>query len=319
MTAQDPRSLWHGERMTRRAPLPPHLTGGAFRVRDRGFHEASRSRLTASDVQRPFSGVRSVGLDLDHVLGRCRAYEPLLRLGEAFSHSTAAALLGLPLPDRSDSVHVLAAPGTTRARGRDVAGHVASVALPLMLHDGLPVVVPAYVWCQLAAELTLYDLIALGDAVVTGRRRGRVRESPLATLDELRAAAKGWTPRRGTAKLLAALPRVRVGAESPKETHLRLTIVDAGLPEPVPNAPVRLPSGSVVHPDLSYPRRRIAFEYLGDIHRTDRRRWQGDLRRRRDLVAAGWHVVEVTADDLAAHRSAFLRGVRELLARPVGE
>jgi hypothetical protein len=287
-------------------------------VRDHEFHDASRSRLIASDVQRPFTGVRSLDLDLEDVLDRCRAYEPLLRPGEAFSHGTAASLFGLPLPERPDTVHVLAPLGATRARGRGVTGHVASVALPLVHRHGLPVVAPAFVWCQLAGELTLYDLVALADAIATGRRRGQVREPPLATLGELAGAARDWPPRRGTANLLAALPRVREGAESPKETHLRLMMVDAGLPEPVPNAPVRLPSGSVVHPDLSYPLRRIAFEYLGDIHRTDRRRWQDDLRRRRELAAAGWHVVEVTADDLGWNRSAFVSGVRGLLARPFG-
>ncbi len=287
-------------------------------MRDDDFHEASRSRLTASDVQRPFTGVRSVDLDLGDVLGRCRAYEPLLRPGEAFSHSTAVSLFGLPLPEQPDSVHVLAPPGATRARGRRVAGHVAAVAIPTVFHDGLPVVAPAHAWCQLAAELTEYDLVALADAIVTGPRRGQRREAPLATLDELGRAARAWRPRRGTAKLFSALPRVREGAESPKETHLRLMMVDAGLPEPVPNAPVRLPSGSVVHPDLSYPERRIALEYLGDIHRTQRRRWQDDLRRRRALAAIGWHVVEVTADDLGSNRAEFLREVRDLLARTDG-
>ncbi|HEU4756011.1 MAG TPA: hypothetical protein VFS72_05060, partial [Agromyces sp.] len=81
--------------MTRRASLAAHLHGAAFRVRDREFHGASRGRLVASDIQRPFTGVRSLGLDLEDVSARCRAYEPLLRSGEAFSHYTAAAVLGL--------------------------------------------------------------------------------------------------------------------------------------------------------------------------------------------------------------------------------
>src|SRR5690606_13203975 len=98
------------------------------RVRDHEFHNASRGRLRANDMQRPFTGARSVGLDLADVVGRCRAYEPLLRTGEAFSHATAAALLRLPLPDEPVEVHVLALPGATRARGRGVVGHVASVA-----------------------------------------------------------------------------------------------------------------------------------------------------------------------------------------------
>lgn len=305
--------------MTRRAPLAPHLSGAAFRVRDGLFHGTTRSRLRASDLQRPFTAVRSVALDLGDVLDRCRAYEPLLRPGEAFSHETAAALLRLPLPEEPSDVHVLAPAGRTRARGRGVVGHVASVAPPIVLNDGLPVVDPSYVWCQLGNALSVHDLVAIGDAIVTGSRRGEAREPALATVDELREAARRWGARRGSGTIAAALPRIRFGAESPKETHLRLTLVDAGLPEPVPNQPVRLPTGGTVHPDLAYRERRIAFEYLGDTHRTDRRRWQADVRRRRDLAAAGWHVVEVTAEDLTSNRGAFLDGVRRLLDRAAAD
>ena len=305
--------------MTRRAPLAPHLSGAAFRVREELFHGTTRSRLRASDVQRPFTAVRSVALDLGDVLGRCRAYEPLLRPGEAFSHQTAAALLRLPLHEESSDVHVLAPPGKTRARGRGVVGHVASVVPPVVLHDGLPIVAPPSVWCQLGNELSVYDLVAIGDAIVTGSRHGEVREPALATLEELREAATLWGARRGSATIAEALPRIRVGAESRKETHLRLTLVDAGMPEPVPNEPVRLPIGGTVHPDLAYRERRIAFEYLGDTHRTDRRRWQADVRRRRDLAAAGWQVVEVTAEDLSSNRGAFLDGVRSLLDRAAAD
>jgi hypothetical protein len=304
--------------MNRRAPLAPHLIGAAFHVRERDFHGASRGRLRASDVQRPFTAVRSVGLDLDDTASRCRAYEPLLRPGEAFSHATAAAVFQLPMPEQADALHVLAPPGVARARGRGVVGHAASGPVPIVLHDGLPVVTPAQLWCQLANDLSVYDLVALGDAIVTQPRRGEVRTGALATCDELHDAATRWGTRRGARTIAAALPRIRAGAESPKETHLRLALVDAGLPEPVLNEPVRLPSGRVVHPDLAYPAQRIALEYLGDTHRTNRRRWQEDVRRRRELAAAGWWVVEVTAEDLEANRVEFIAGVRDLLARRSG-
>ena len=140
--------------MTRRAPLPPHLAGTAFRVGDHEFHDLSRGRLQAADMQRPFTAVRSIGLDLADAIGRCIAYEPLLRSREAFTHASAAALFRLPLPEEPHAVHVLAPPGLARARGRGVVGHAASVALPVVLHEGLPVVAPALVWCQLANELS---------------------------------------------------------------------------------------------------------------------------------------------------------------------
>ncbi|WP_430645750.1 hypothetical protein [Agromyces sp. GXS1127] len=299
--------------MTRPAPFAPHLVGSAFLVRDREFHASTRSRLRAADVQRPFTAVRSLGLDLDDIVDRCRAYEPLLRTGEAFSHETAAALFRLPLPRTPELIHVLAPTGSVRARGRGVAGHVASVAPPVVAREGLTVVAAAVVWCQLAASLARDDLVALGDAIVTPRRRGEVRGSALASLRELRAAARAWGSRRGARLIAEALPLIRVGAESRRESHLRLVFVDEGLPEPTPNPGVTLAADTVVHPDLADLERRIAFEYLGDIHRTDRRRWQADLRRRRALAAAGWRVVEVTADDLGSKRAAFVAQLRGLL------
>lgn len=264
-------------------------------------------------MQRPFTAVRSLGLDLDDIVDRCRAYEPLLRDGEAFSHETAAALFRLPLPRMPDLIHVLAPTGSVRARGRGVVGHVASVAPPVVVRDGLTVVAPAVVWCQLAAALSRDDLVAVGDAIVTPPRRGEVRGTALAGLGELRAAARAWGSRRGARMIAEALPLVRVGAESRRESHLRLVFVDEGLPEPMPNPAVTLADGEVVHPDLADLARRIAFEYLGDIHRTDRKRWQADLRRRRALAAAGWPVVEVTADDLGPKRGAFVASIRALL------
>lgn len=304
----------HAGRVTRRSPLPPYLSGASFHVADRAFHGASRNRLVAADMQRPFTAVRSVGLDLADVVERCRAYEPLLRPGEAFSHLTAAELFGVPTPGTSHALHLLAPPGATRARGRGVVGHEASVAVPIVLHRDLPVVAPAHVWCQLASTLSPYDLIAVGDAIVTGRRRGVVRAPALASSRDLGSAVEAWGSRRGARALASALPRVRVGAESRRETHTRLVLVDAGLPEPIPNPPVRLANGDVRHPDLAYVQWRIAFEYLGDRHRADRSRWQGDVRRRREFERIGWRVIDVTADDLGPARPEFLASVRGLLA-----
>jgi hypothetical protein len=286
-------------------------------VRDRGFHESTPSRLRASDLQRPFTGVRAIGLDLTVLLERCQAYEPLPRPGEAFSHETAARLYGLPLPDDRVEplpIEVTSPPGVARARSNGVRGHVASVALPLVVHAGLPLVAAAYVWCQLAGGLPVSDLVAVGDAIVTGKRRGSRRETPLATIFELSEAARAWGSRRGARALANALTWVRVGAESRPETHLRLLLVDAGLPEPVPNNPTVLAGGEVLHPDLKYPQWRIVFEYQGDRHRTDRGRWQEDIRRKRAFEGAGWRVIEVTSDDLYVDSVGLLARVHQLIA-----
>lgn len=47
---------------------------------------------------RPFRGVVGFDLDLETIADRCQAFAPLLREGQAFSHTTALALHGAPLP-----------------------------------------------------------------------------------------------------------------------------------------------------------------------------------------------------------------------------
>lgn len=300
--------------MNRRAPLPSHVHGAAFRVRDVDFHGATPSRLRAADLQRPFTAVRSIGLDLDDLVDRCRAYEPLLRPGDAFSHHTAAELYGLPLPERPTSLHVSSPPGAAQARSKGVIGHRSSHELEVTIRHGLPVVPVPLVWCQLGAHLTGPDLVAVGDAIVTGKRIGGTRAPGLAEVVELELALRAWGSGRGARILAWALPRVRVGAESRPESLTRILLTGAGLPEPLLNHPVTVADGEVLHPDLAYPQWRIAFEYEGDGHRTDRRRWQRDIRRHRALEAAGWRVIRVTSDDLFTDPDAFHGRVRDHIA-----
>ncbi|MFC9560721.1 hypothetical protein [Agromyces sp. NPDC056965] len=278
------------------------------------LHESTRSRLRASDVQRPFTAVRSIGLDLGSVLDRCRAYEPLLRGGDAFSHQTAAMLLGAPLPTTSPVLHMIAPPGFVRPRGRGVIGHTSREAVPVVLRLGLPVVEPALVWCQLAATLDRADLVAVGDAFVTGARTRGIRGAALTDQVALAGAVARWASRRGARHLAWALPRVRAGAESRPESLTRLVLVEHGLPEPALNDPTPMVDGSVLHPDLKWEHWRIVLEYEGDGHRTSRTTWQRDIRRKRDFEAAGWTVIRVTSDDLFVDQAAFIRRVRAQIA-----
>jgi hypothetical protein len=250
------------------------------------------------------------------VRGRCLAYEPLLRDGEAFSHATAGILHGLPLPsvfDRSP-IHVLAPPGMTRARSEGVVGHESSTPFTVGLHDGLPVVDAPLAWCQLASMLDREDLVACGDAIVSDVPQRAGRRPALASIDDLRASVLRWGTRRGASALRRAIELVRTGVDSRPETLTRLLIVSAGLPEPEIATPVRLLDGRIVHPDLAYPALRIAFEYEGDEHRGNVRRWRSDIRRREDLEDCGWRVVRITWDDLTTERDAFIARVRRLVA-----
>ncbi|QAY73466.1 DUF559 domain-containing protein [Agromyces protaetiae] len=206
-------------------------------------------------------------------------------------------------------------PGLTRARSRGVVGHEHTDVFAVRFVDVHPVVEPSRAWCQLATLLSHADLVAAGDALVTGARlTGGRRLDPLATLEELEHAARAWAGRRGARALLRALPHVRTGPDSRPESLLRLLVGGAGFPEPVIGYEVATPSGRVLHPDLAWPEWKVALEYEGDGHRTDRERWRRDIRRREDLEAAGWRIIRVTADDLFADPGGLIARIRSVIA-----
>ncbi|GAA1837028.1 endonuclease domain-containing protein [Agromyces salentinus] len=302
--------------MPRRVTVPPHLRGAAFRAADAEFHGLGQKRLRAADVDRPFTGVRSIGLDPTSIVDLCRAYEPLLRPGESFSHATAARLYGLPLPPgiALAPLHVLAPPGIARARTAGSAGHEASAPPRIEFLFGLPVVTAVSAWCQLSTVLAVEDLIAVGDALVTGRRDGRRRRPAAASVDDLDAAVRAWPPRRGARRLQLALPLIRVGPESRPETRTRLALMGGGLPEPTIAPDVCVEGGrEILHPDLAYLDWRIAIEYEGDHHR-DPARWKRDITRREKFEAAGWRVIRVTSDDVFGDPAALVARVRRVIA-----
>ncbi len=119
--------------------------------------------------------------------------------------------------------------------------------------------------------------------------------------------------RRGIVKARAALDLVDSGAESPKETWLRLLIVRAGFPRPQTQIPVRNEYGVLIAElDMGYEDLKIAFEYEGAHHRIDPRQRDRDIRRMEDLGELGWIVVRFTSEDTAG---TVLRRVAAALAR----
>jgi hypothetical protein len=302
--------------MLERHPHDPIPRGAAIRTSEHEVFGTTRARLRARAVQHPFTGVSSLGLDVDSIIVLCRAYEPLLRPGEAFSHSTAALLFGAPLPARQGSMrplHILS-PGVTRSRTEGTVGHRSATGFPVVLRFGLPVVAPATTWIHLAAELSREDLTAVADFLVTGVRYGRAREVPLATSHELGFALEQSAGCRGARTVRWSLDRVRVGPASRTETLLRLLIIAAGLPEPAIGPAVPVAGGSLMlHPDLAYPDVRIAIEYEGDGHR-DAGRWERDIERRELFEDAGWRVIRVTRHALFDEPGTLITRIRRARA-----
>ena len=294
-----------------------HLNGAHAKTSDSDFHGLGRAGLSAPDVMHPFHGVTSFGPTAGDIVSRCRQFEPLLRRGQVFSHLTAIALFGAPLPRLpSDELHVANLGNPSRSRTAGIIGHRMSLATGVSLVHGLPVVAAADAWCQVAAMVHPNDLIAVGDFLVSGvRLPGGGRTTALCTFEDLDRACTRNLRGRGARSRAMALPRLRTDVDSRMESLLRLCLVDAGFPEPETGAEILVDAGRLaLHPDLYWPRGRIVIEYEGEHHGLPER-FRRDILRRELFEAAGYHVLQVTSHDLFVDRAAFMRRVRDVRAR----
>ncbi len=304
--------------MEPRIALPPDFRGRAFLRTDAAAAGLGKQRLNGPDLQAPFRGVRTHDVDLTELRALCGAYAVRMPAQHAFSHTTAALLLGMPLPPpqaTATELHVTAPPGQAAPRMRGVIGHHADTSRAVTVSGGaattprLPVLPPLTVWCQLATLLELPALVACADYLLGGRR-------PRATPELLLETVAGWAPRRGSRVLREAALQARVGVDSPKETELRLLLRGCGLPEPLVNRRYYDANSFYLgKADLSWPELWIVLEYEGDQHRSNRAIFRQDLARRERFESAGWSVIRVTDDDLGPGRRAFEQTVRARIRR----
>ncbi|WP_328363453.1 type IV toxin-antitoxin system AbiEi family antitoxin [Mycobacterium sp. NBC_00419] len=169
--------------------------------------------------------------------------------------------------------------------------------------DGLPVTTPA----RTAFELGRYQK----RTAALARLDALMRAAPFAAAD-VELLMRRYGPVRGVRQLRDLLPLVDAGAESPKESWLRLLLIDGGLPIPETQIPVLDGGIPVAYLDMGYRGIGLAFEYDGDQHRSDRRQYVKDLRRLPMVERRGWEVIRVIAEDRPAEvllraKEAYLR------------
>ncbi|MGI9164613.1 MAG: endonuclease domain-containing protein [Mycobacterium sp.] len=169
---------------------------------------------------------------------------------------------------------------------------------------GIALTTPARTALDLACWYPLMAAVAAVDALA------RATDLKIADV-ELLAERRGG--RRGIVKARRVLGIADAGAQSPKESWLRTVLVQAGLPRPETQIPIRDGFGRVIaYLDMGWEGLKIAVEYDGDHHRTLRSQYSYDIRRLEMLQRRGWIVIRVTAEDTAAQ---VVRRVRDALAR----
>lgn len=292
------------------SPLPPVVASTLFAMDDARAAGISESRLRRLDLERPLRGVRAPVGTVRDLETLCRAALLVLPAGSSFSHGTALRLLGAEVPTSLDTptLHVRVPADAVRPERRGVVSHASTRTLRTVMLDGLPVSAPEQAWAESAELVGVDELVVVADALL--RRR-----DPLTTLSALHAVVREIPAgRRGVARLRTALPNIRERTDSLMESRTRLTLVRAGLPCPEVNVPVHDAAGRfLAMPDLTYREPRLALEYDGDVHRTERATWMRDIRRRESLQAAGWAVMTVVSDDVQRFPYALAGRVRALL------
>jgi hypothetical protein len=219
------------------------------------------------------------------------------------SHETAAILCGLGLPPwlgNDPGVHLSKPHGLPRVRRAGIIGHrVHVIPGEVVEMDGIRVSGPARTWLDLAHELPLRYLVALGDQLIRiPRPELEFRSVPFAYKEGLRLLIRQHPNMKGVEKARLALDEMRVGSDSFPETFLRLAMLDAHLPEP--ELQLRLDPADPRSPaaDLGYRKYRIAVQYDGEHHRS-REQQSRDNRRDEFFINAGWSYFKPNADDLA--------------------
>ncbi|MGV0745510.1 hypothetical protein [Mycolicibacterium sp. XJ870] len=118
------------------------------------------------------------------------------------------------------------------------------------------------------------------------------------TADHVAPLTEDFKGAHGVRRCREALALMDAGAESPKETWLRLLVIDAGYSRPRTQIPVLN--------DYDYPFARldmgwedvmIALEYDGEMHQTDRLRYAWDAKRLRMIQRRGWLHIRVIKED----------------------
>lgn len=167
---------------------------------------------------------------------------------------------------------------------------------------GISVTTPERTALDLARHLPRSQAVARLDALANA--------TGVKTVDTLTLAQR-YPGARGLRRAVESLGLMDGGAQSPRETWLRLLLVDEWL-EPLRTQVAVGDGRTVVHLDLGYDEPKIGLEYEGSHHSEDRNTYVYDIGRAAFIERRGWTLIKVVKE----HSPEFIRfRVREAFAR----
>jgi hypothetical protein len=274
----------------RRSPLPESLRTRPFLLGEAVEMGMTRNQLRSATLRHPARSVYVAESVPESLEVKVKAWQLVLPDDAALFGVTAAEWYGLPVR-ADDQVHIIVpAGGVVPVRRLGLVPHEGLGDEDWQLWRDVKTCTPAVTFLQLATTLTRDELVIVGDQMV---------RHELITPEELRAAVARVRRRRGVVLAREASGLVRPRVDSPPETRVRLVLVDGGLPCPETGVNVFDDAGGWIgRPDLAYLVLRLALQYEGDVHRTNKKQWRTDILRDEVMQDHGWDVVRLTADDL---------------------
>jgi hypothetical protein len=174
--------------------------------------------------------------------------------------------------------------------GRPPAGIVVRTeridADDIVMIRGMPVTTP---------ERTAFDIARHLPRDLAVRHLDALARATGIRATEVQLLADRYPRARGLPRSRIALPLMDGGAESPQETRVRLILIDDGLP--APRTQIRVSDGvREAFLDMGYDEPMVAFDYDGEQHQTNRRRYVHDIGRAELVDGEGWIDIHVVAE-----------------------
>jgi very-short-patch-repair endonuclease len=229
----------------------------------------------------------AAGTDLSAATRARAAWLWSRRRGIVAGHS-ASALYGAKWVDPRRAAELLYEHRRPPAGIRTWSDRVAADEIQLI--NGLAATTPTRTAFDLACRYPIVRSVAAIDALARATKLN---------IAEAELLAERYNGHRNIRRARQALQLVDAGAESPRETWLRLLLIEAGYPRPRTQIPVYGDYGELVAViDMGWNDIKVAVEYEGDHHRTDRSQFNRDIARMDALTELGWIVVRATVEDV---------------------
>jgi hypothetical protein len=149
-------------------------------------------------------------------------------------------------------------------------------------------------------ERTAFDVGRRGSIMDAVSRLDALANATGFKVDDVGSLARRHRRARGLRHLETVLELVDGGAQSPKETQVRLWLIEAGFPQPQTQIPVYGSDGvPFAFIDMGWEAWMLGVEYEGEHHRANRFQVADDIHRL-EKVEQRYRIVRVTAEDRRA-------------------